>query len=96
MTKTKRPCDENKLLLRLANLQITSPEKIVLMITMDNLNELCRTLNTNINEVEHEFENCFPTLEKDNLYLLIYQGMKVLNRKLCDEHTVLFKSKCFP
>lgn len=102
-------------MLRLANLQIISPERIVLLLTTDNLNDLCRqdrgpslgllikifnaicemiphrSLNANVGEINHEFKQCLP-LDKDNLYWLLFQGVVIMQKSLCQSETPLVKS----
>ncbi|KAJ6633822.1 hypothetical protein Bhyg_17895, partial [Pseudolycoriella hygida] len=76
-------CDENKLMLRLATMKVISPERIVLMFTTDNLLDLCRKLDANINEVKHEYKSCVP-LKRDNLYWMLFQGVETMHSKVCN------------
>ncbi|KAG4071637.1 hypothetical protein HA402_011791 [Bradysia odoriphaga] len=80
---TKEVCDEKKLMLRLATMKVISPERIVLMFTSDNLNDLCRKLGSNIDEVKHEFKSCTP-LKRDNLYWMLFQGVEAMYGKICN------------
>lgn len=86
-------CNDNTLMLRLAQMQIISPERIVLMVLgSGGLVELCRTLRTNIEATTLELRGCAP-FDADNLYWLLYRGVGVLFRKLCLQDNEITTSK---
>lgn len=49
-----------------------------------------RKLKINIAETKHEMSHCAP-LAEDNLYWRLFQGMLVLNERLCSEQSKLSK-----
>lgn len=82
-------------MLRLANMQITSPERIVLLLTTGGIYDLCKTLKTNMEEVRLEFKHCRP-LAADNLYWLLFNGVIRLHDQLCLSQTSeILQSECF-
>lgn len=86
-------CDDNRLMLRLAQMQITSPERIVLLLFgAGGLVELCRTIRETIVATTADLRQCAP-FETDNLYWLLFNGVGVMFRKLCLKDTEITESK---
>lgn len=73
-------------MLRLANMQIISPERIVLLLTTQGIYDLCKTLKSNMDEVRLEFKQCRP-LAPDNLYWLLFNGVIRMHEQLCLSQT---------
>lgn len=78
----KECCDENQLMLQLAKLYIISPERIILQLTYSSVNDICKELKLVLNKLDQQFLNCLP-LPKDNLYMKLLEGARILNEKVC-------------
>lgn len=86
-------CDDNRLMLRLAQMQIISPERIVLLLfSTGGLVELCRTMRETIVATTADLRQCAP-FEADNLYWLLFQGVGVMYRQMCLKETEMTESK---
>lgn len=86
-------CNDNRLMIRLAQRQITSPERIVQMVldSGGDLVDLCRMLTVDIATTTMELKNC-GGFEADNLYWLLFKGVGALFRQLCLAETELTRS----
>lgn len=76
-------CDENQLMLNLANLQITSPERIILQITGTRKPyDVCDKVLKMINNTLRGQRECHP-LEPDNLYVKLFRGLEMFVSAYC-------------
>lgn len=83
LNSTLEICDENKLLLKLASLQIINPERILLyLIHNGNVLESCDKISKSLKLIENDEKNCKP-LENDNLYMMLLNGLNVANNCFC-------------
>lgn len=80
-------CDDNQLLLHLANLDIIGPDRIVTLITGSNINDFCQRINTTLEAVDRELQNCV-VLSRANLYIRLLNGTQIANRMLCTNNSL--------
>lgn len=78
----KGNCNENQLILQLARLYATSPERIISLLCTDSVNRTCLEVSDVLERINHTLSDCKP-LQKDNLYLKLNNGLDYLNSYLC-------------
>jgi hypothetical protein len=77
-------CDENKLLIQIAALQVVSPDRMISMLSTDNIIDFCRRIEMTIAVNAKEEKHCKP-LPKDNLYVKLLQGFRVFSDTICND-----------
>lgn len=98
---SKNLCDENKLMLNLASMGITSPERILLFVTSTKTPyEVCEKLEHFINTTKIDQMNCVLMDGSNNLYQMLLNGIKALYSDYCrnedfykkfNKHTICYQ-----
>ncbi|TMW51494.1 hypothetical protein DOY81_003399 [Sarcophaga bullata] len=78
----KAACDEKQLILQLARLYVTSPERIVLLLTSISLRNTCERVSDILHNINQTLTECVP-LAHDNLYMRLTCGLDYFNTQIC-------------
>ena len=70
------------MILQLARLYITSPERIVLLLTSTSLRNTCERVSDVLIIINKTLSECIP-LAKDNLYMRLTSGLDYFNTQIC-------------
>ncbi|XP_059224481.1 uncharacterized protein LOC106087352 [Stomoxys calcitrans] len=94
-------CDENKLLLQFARLNIISPERIILLLAIRPLHETCQDISDVLNNMNETFPQN-QSMPQGNLYMKLYKGLNYFNKEICradkriQENHLLNYQDCWP
>lgn len=78
----KEVCDENLLILQLARLYATSPERIILLLATNSISKTCLEVSKVLEQINHTVSECAP-LPSENLYIKLYNGLDYYNSYIC-------------
>lgn len=82
--KNEKPCDENRLMQYLAQMQVINPESVVQLASSDDPEATCEKLATSIDKLNEFFKSCNLENKKD-VYVRLTRGIDTLNEKLCND-----------
>lgn len=86
------PCNENLLMIRLAKLKLTGPERILqLLVRSQDLNEMCTELRSTMSGVHTDYRQCIP-LATDNLFANLFRGIEQMYTLFCGADMALLDS----
>ncbi|XP_065361767.1 uncharacterized protein LOC135955341 [Calliphora vicina] len=78
----KENCDENQLILQLARLYVTSPERIILLLSTKSITKTCQDVSDVLQQINQTVSDCIP-LPQDNLYMKLFNGLDYFNSYVC-------------
>lgn len=78
----KDNCDENQLLLQLARLYVTSPERIISLLSSKSLKSTCQEISDVLQHINATLSDSIP-LPKENLYMKLNSGLDYFNSFIC-------------
>ncbi|XP_053954567.1 uncharacterized protein LOC128860833 [Anastrepha ludens] len=75
-------CDEMQIMLHLACIRVTSPERILLLLTWDSKNSTCNSVHRVLQHINDTLTDCVP-LPSNNLYMRLYRALQFFNGQIC-------------
>ncbi|KAK4875589.1 hypothetical protein RN001_012011 [Aquatica leii] len=85
VTTTLAPCDEDKLLTYLAQIQVLNPESIINLSTIDELPVLCNQVEDQLTDLYYYLQTCKPS--QNDLYIKLMQGVDSLYNSICTKNS---------
>ncbi|XP_055842167.1 uncharacterized protein LOC129909182 [Episyrphus balteatus] len=86
----KEMCDENQIMLQLAKMYIVSPERVLMLLTTDSLQETCKNLSEAMEKINKTQTGCIP-LNSENLYMKLLKTVKFFDASICQGDSRLKK-----
>ncbi|GJQ84071.1 hypothetical protein Trydic_g10529 [Trypoxylus dichotomus] len=78
-----RPCNEDDLMVYLAEMQAVNPESIVNLCTQDDFTTMCTQISADLDKVDQFLQTCEIVNEKD-LYVQLIKGVDKFYDYLCN------------
>uniref|UniRef100_W8BTQ5 Uncharacterized protein n=2 Tax=Ceratitis capitata TaxID=7213 RepID=W8BTQ5_CERCA len=75
-------CDEMQIMLHLACIRITSPERILLLLTWDSLPAACDKTASVLGHINDTLTDCTPP-QTNNLYMRLYKALVFFQGQMC-------------
>lgn len=86
----KELCDENQIMLHLAKMYIVSPERVLMLLTTDSLEDTCKRISEEMEKIKMTQEGCIP-LSSENLYMKLLKTFKYFDAEICPPDSRLRK-----
>ncbi|XP_055910646.1 uncharacterized protein LOC129945009 isoform X2 [Eupeodes corollae] len=86
----KEMCDENQIMLQLAKIYIISPERVLILLTSDSLQETCKDISKAMVKINKTQSGCIP-LSSENLYMKLLKTLKFFDASFCQSDSRLKK-----
>ncbi|XP_017469755.1 PREDICTED: uncharacterized protein LOC108361615 [Rhagoletis zephyria] len=75
-------CNEMQIMLHLACIRVTSPERILLLLTWDSVGNTCNSTHRVLGHINDTLTDCVPS-PTTNLYMRLYRALEFFDEQIC-------------